>query len=149
MIRSKDNFLQVSDGAWIYFEDYGKDKGEPIMILHGFLCSSKFFYKNIDALSADHRLVLIDWRGHGSSSKTLQNLTMDRCAKDVHELIEYLGLEDVTVLRAVRRRASEEDRRHRLCLVPFFAGVLEQPFFGGLQHGRHDCHLGERALPPR
>ena len=27
MIRSKDNFLQVSDGAWIYFEDYGKDKG--------------------------------------------------------------------------------------------------------------------------
>ena len=36
MIRSKDNFLQVSDGAWIYFEDYGKDKGEPIMILHGF-----------------------------------------------------------------------------------------------------------------
>lgn len=42
MIRSKDNFLQVSDGAWIYFEDYGKDKGEPIMILHGFLCSSKF-----------------------------------------------------------------------------------------------------------
>ena len=62
MIRSKDNFLQVSDGAWIYFEDYGKDKGEPIMILHGFLCSSKFFYKNIDALSADHRLVLIDWR---------------------------------------------------------------------------------------
>ena len=72
MIRSKDNFLQVSDGAWIYFEDYGKDKGEPIMILHGFLCSSKFFYKNIDALSADHRLVLIDWRGHGSSSKTLQ-----------------------------------------------------------------------------
>ena len=98
MIRSKDNFLQVSDGAWIYFEDYGKDKGEPIMILHGFLCSSKFFYKNIDALSADHRLVLIDWRGHGSSSKTLQNLTMDRCAKDVHELIEYLGLEDVTLL---------------------------------------------------
>ena len=88
MIRSKDNFLQVSDGAWIYFEDYGKDKGEPIMILHGFLCSSKFFYKNIDALSADHRLVLIDWRGHGSSSKTLQNLTMDRCAKDVHELRE-------------------------------------------------------------
>ena len=63
MIRSKDNFLQVSDGAWIYFEDYGKDKGEPIMILHGFLCSSKFFYKNIDALSADHRLVLIDVAG--------------------------------------------------------------------------------------
>ena len=42
MIRSKDNFLQVSDGAWIYFEDYGKDKGEPIMILHVFLCQKRF-----------------------------------------------------------------------------------------------------------
>ena len=98
MIKSKDNFLQVSDGAWIYFEDYGKDKGDPILILHGYLCSSKFFYKNIEALSADHRLVLMDWRGHGSSSKCLHNLTMDRCAKDVHELIEHLGLEDVTLL---------------------------------------------------
>ena len=54
MIRSKDNFLQVSDGAWIYFEDYGKDKGEPIMILHlrrspagaDRLAGARFFVKN-------------------------------------------------------------------------------------------------------
>lgn len=98
MIKSKDNFFQVSDGAWIYFEDYGKDKGAPIVILHGYLCSSKFFYKNIEALSANHRLVLVDWRGHGSSSKCLQNLTMARCAQDIHELMEHLGLEDVTLL---------------------------------------------------
>ena len=45
MIRSKDNFLQVSDGAWIYFEDYGKDKGEPIMILHGFSARPNFSIK--------------------------------------------------------------------------------------------------------
>ena len=88
----------VPTAAYETFEDYGKDKGDPILILHGYLCSSKFFYKNIEALSADHRLVLMDWRGHGSSSKCLHNLTMDRCAKDVHELIEHLGLEDVTLL---------------------------------------------------
>ncbi|MUU13168.1 MAG: alpha/beta hydrolase [Oscillibacter sp.] len=41
--------------------------------------------------------MLIDW-GARFFVKTLQNLTMDRCAKDVHELIEYLGLEDVTLL---------------------------------------------------
>jgi pimeloyl-ACP methyl ester carboxylesterase len=98
MIRSKDNFLQVSDGAWIYFEDYGKENGDPIMILHGFMCSSKFFYKNIEALSQHHRLILVDWRGHGSSSKTLEHLTMDRCAKDIYELMEHLQLSDVTLL---------------------------------------------------
>lgn len=98
MIKSKDNFFQVSDGAWIYFEDHGRENGDPIVLLHGFLCSSKFFYKNIEALSANHRLVLIDWRGHGASSKTLEHLTMARCAQDVHELMEHLGLEDVTLL---------------------------------------------------
>lgn len=96
MIKNKDNFFQVSDGAWIYFEDYGQ--GDPIVILHGYLCSSKFFYKNIEGLSEKHRLVLVDLRGHGSSSKTLQNLTMGRCAQDIHELIEHLGLENVTLL---------------------------------------------------
>ena len=27
MIRSKDNFLQVSDGAWIYFEGLRQGQG--------------------------------------------------------------------------------------------------------------------------
>lgn len=98
MIKSKDSFFQVSDGAWIYFEDYGRENGNPIVILHGFLCSSKFFYKNIEGLSKNHRLVLVDWRGHGSSSKCLHGLTMDRCARDIHELLEYLDLRDVTLL---------------------------------------------------
>lgn len=98
MIRSKNNFFQVSDGAWIYFEDHGKENGNPIMILHGFMCSSQFFYKNIKALSQHHRLILVDWRGHGSSSKTLDNLNMPRCAKDIYELIEHLQLENVTLL---------------------------------------------------
>lgn len=96
MIKSKDNFYQVSDGAWIYYEDYGS--GDPIVILHGYLCSSKFFSRNIAALSENHRLILVDWRGHGSSSKTLSNLTMDRCAKDIHELMDHLSLENATLL---------------------------------------------------
>lgn len=98
MIKKKERFFQVSDGAWIYFEDYGTDRGSPIIILHGFLCSSKFFYKNIEGLSADHRLILMDWRGHGSSSKCLHGLTMARCAQDIHELMEHLNLQDVTLL---------------------------------------------------
>ena len=68
------------------------------MILHGFLCSSKFFYKNIDALSADHRLVLIDWRGARFFVKNASKSHYGPLCKDVHELIEYLGLEDVTLL---------------------------------------------------
>lgn len=96
MIRDAKNFFRTSDDAVIYFEDYGK--GDPIVILHGFLCSSKFFRKNIEGLSKDHRLILIDWRGHGSSSKTLTGLDMPRCARDVREIIDFLKLDRVTLL---------------------------------------------------
>lgn len=96
MIKSKNNFFKTSDNVYIYFEDYGK--GDPIVILHGFLCSSKFFGKNIEELSKNNRLILVDWRGHGSSSKTTNNLTMERCGQDIKELFDYLDLENITLL---------------------------------------------------
>lgn len=95
MIRSKDNFFETSDNAILYFEDYGS--GEPIVLIHGFLCSSKFFCKNVRGLSNNNRLILLDLRGHGSSCKTLMNNTMKRNAQDVKELLDYLQLENVNL----------------------------------------------------
>ncbi|MBS5386797.1 MAG: alpha/beta hydrolase [Clostridiales bacterium] len=96
MIFSKQNFFETSDGTILYYEDYGE--GKPILLLHGFCCSSQVFKRNIAGLSQDNRLVLLDLRGHGSSSKTLKDITISRMAKDVKELIEYLHLCDVTLL---------------------------------------------------
>ena len=69
MIRSRNNFFRTSDDAVIYYEEYGQ--GRPIVLLHGYLCSSKFFYRNIEGLSRNNRLILVYFRGHGSSSKIL------------------------------------------------------------------------------
>lgn len=96
MIKTKQNFFQTSDGTHIYFEDHGS--GPVILMIPGYLCTSKFFSKNIAALSAQNRLILMDSRGHGSSDKTLKNLTIDRCAQDVKELIDHLGLDDVFLI---------------------------------------------------
>lgn len=96
MQHTKQNFFETDDGTILYYEDYGR--GEPILLLHGFCCSSQVFQRNIEGLSREHRLVLLDLRGHGSSSKTLSGVTMPRMARDVYNLIEYLKLEDVTLL---------------------------------------------------
>ncbi|MDO5142025.1 MAG: alpha/beta hydrolase [Eubacteriales bacterium] len=96
MLHTKDNFFETDDGAILYYEDYGE--GEPILLLHGFCCSSQVFQRNIAGLSRDHRLILMDLRGHGASSKTLSGVTMPRMAQDVKNLIEHLKLEDVTLL---------------------------------------------------
>ena len=96
MLHTKQNFFETDDGTILYYEDYGQ--GEPIVLLHGFCCSSQVFQRNIKGLSQNHRLVLMDLRGHGASSKTLSGVTMPRMAQDVKNLIEYLHLEDVTLL---------------------------------------------------
>ena len=96
MLHTKQNFFETDDGAILYYEDYGH--GEPILLLHGFCCSSQVFKRNIQGLSRNHRLILMDLRGHGASSKTLSGVAMPRMAQDVKNLIEYLGLEDVTLL---------------------------------------------------
>ena len=96
MISSKNNFFETKDGTILYYEDYGE--GEPILLLHGFCCSSQVFKRNIEGLSKNNRLVLLDLRGHGASSKTLEGVTISRMADDVKDLIEYLRLEDVTLL---------------------------------------------------
>jgi pimeloyl-ACP methyl ester carboxylesterase len=95
MMITGDNYFMTEDGARIYFEDYGK--GEAILIIPGFLCTTKFFRKNIEGLSKDHRLILVDVRGHGNSTKPLNNLTIPGLAQDIKGLVDYLGLENLNL----------------------------------------------------
>ena len=91
-----DNFFTTSDGIHIYFEDRGS--GLPIVMVPGFLCTTKFFEKNAEVLSKEFRVITMDPRGQGNSSKTCQGNTIRRNAQDIKELIDHLGLEHVVLL---------------------------------------------------
>ncbi len=90
---SAAEYLETKDGAKIYYEDHGK--GEPILLVHGWMCSSKFWEKNVHELAKDFRVVTLDLRGHGNSSKTLTGHTIAQYARDVRAVIEHLGLRNV------------------------------------------------------
>lgn len=93
---TEKNFFTTSDGVHIYFEDYGS--GIPLVMIPGFLCTTKFFEKNAEVLSKKFRVILMDPRGQGYSSKTATGNTLNRNAQDIYELIEYLHLENVILL---------------------------------------------------
>lgn len=96
---NEESFFNTSDNAWIYFEDHNKDGDNPIVLLHGFCGSTRFFRGNIKGLTEKgNRLILVDWRGHGASSNTLDNLTMQRSAQDIKELFDFLQIENATLL---------------------------------------------------
>ena len=93
---STSNFFTTSDGVHIYFEDRGK--GLPIVMVPGFLCTTRFFEKNAEVLSKEFRVITLDLRGQGNSSKCSGGNTVRRNAQDIRGLIDYLQLEHVVLL---------------------------------------------------
>mgnify|MGYP004446099935 FL=1 len=89
-------FVNTTDGAFIYYEVQGE--GKPIFLVHGFGCSNKFYSKNVPVLAKKYKVITIDMRGHGNSSKGIDGYCIKRLAQDIHEVIEYLGLENVMLM---------------------------------------------------
>lgn len=93
---NRNDFFQTSDGAMIYFEDVGQ--GIPLILVPGFMCTTKFYERNITELSKKYRVITFDPRGYGLSSKTLQGNNLKGHARDMKELIEYLDLDGVVLM---------------------------------------------------
>jgi non-heme chloroperoxidase len=90
------DYLETEDGAKIYYEDHGE--GQPILLVHGWMCSSKFWQKNVPELATAFRVVTLDLRGHGNSSKTLTGHTIGQYARDVRQVIDHLGLQETVLV---------------------------------------------------
>lgn len=86
-------YCETRDGAKIYFEDEGN--GRPLVLIHGWNCSGRFWRRNVTGLAEDFRVITMDLRGHGNSSKILSGHTIAGYAQDVRALLEYLDLHDV------------------------------------------------------
>lgn len=50
----------------MYYEEYGV--GKPLLLLHGFGGCSQNWHPFIAKLSEQHRLIIVDLRGHGHST---------------------------------------------------------------------------------
>lgn len=87
------SYFITSDNCRIYYEEYGS--GEPLIFIHGWACSHKVFKYQIEHFSKSHRVIVYDLRGHGSSDRsdvTERNMTVNRFADDLRELILHLNI---------------------------------------------------------
>ena len=96
--------LQLSDGALMWYTETGPARQDlvqeqamthkrPILLVHGWRVSSRFWLRNVPVLAGQFRVVTPDLRGHGSSTKILEGHTIAQYARDLHELAQALGLE--------------------------------------------------------
>ncbi len=92
-------YFTTGDGAQIYYEESGS--GEPVVLVHGWAVTHEFFKFQTAELEKKYRVIALDLRGHGRSDRseiTEYNLTIGRLAQDIHELVEHLGLKQVTFM---------------------------------------------------
>ncbi|UMZ73429.1 alpha/beta fold hydrolase [Natranaerofaba carboxydovora] len=89
-------FFVTDDRVSIYYEDKGE--GKPVVLLHGWSGSRLHYGFTAPALRSKFRVITYDHRGHGASDRPEQGLTLNRFAKDLEQLLDYLGLYDVTMV---------------------------------------------------
>jgi pimeloyl-ACP methyl ester carboxylesterase len=78
------------NGVGLAFDDAGQ--GEPVILVHGWACNRAFLAPQSDALSARHRVVTVDLRGHGASDAPEQDYTLHGFAEDLAWLCSELDL---------------------------------------------------------
>jgi pimeloyl-ACP methyl ester carboxylesterase len=85
------------DGARIWFATFGS--GPPVILLHGGSGSSDLWGGQVPALvAAGRRVIVIDSRGHGRSTRDRQPLGYELMERDVIAVLDALSLGKVDVV---------------------------------------------------
>ena len=86
-------FITVSDGAEIFYKDWGPKDATPIVFHHGWpLSADDWDNQMMFFLAHGYRVIAHDRRGHGRSTQTANGHDMDTYAADVAEVVKKLDL---------------------------------------------------------
>lgn len=82
----------------LWYAQRGDPAGPPVVLLHGLFFSRRLF-ERMAAQLADHRLLLLDLRGHGRSSRPARAdaYAWAEMASDVTALLDHLDIERAVV----------------------------------------------------
>lgn len=137
-----------SEGTRIYYDDRGN--GEPVLLcLTGWCVYHTIFLPLAERLSTQHRVLAMDWRGHGKSQTSDQDFGYGEMLTDILSVIQASGAQSVIPIAqahggwaaiALRRRLSERVPK-MVCISwnPFFtSGNTVAPSFLRARRALHD-----------
>lgn len=134
--------LFLSDGTPLWYEEQGT--GKPLVLLQGLQFPAGYFWqKNIDALAAHNRVIMVDLRGQGLSGKPNGDHSVSKNATDLAEFLEALDITDamlfgvafggIVALKYMQEQNSGRLRALGLCEMSprvMSAPGWEHPTFG-------------------
>jgi non-heme chloroperoxidase len=92
---NKMNTITTKDGTEIFYKDWGRRDGQPIVFHHGWpLTADDWDTQMLFFAQQGYRVIAHDRRGHGRSSQPAQGHDMDTYAEDVAALTAALYLKN-------------------------------------------------------
>ena len=89
-------YVKTKDGVDIFYEMFGE--GPPLLFLGETACDGAVWkIYQVPEFARDHRVILFDYRGTGSSGKPSVNYSTDMFADDAVAVMDHLGLEGAVV----------------------------------------------------
>ena len=82
----------------MYYEVYNYKGSDPVLLLHGGLGSTLNWGNQVPALMKTHKVIALDSRGHGRSTRSEQPFSYELMASDVLAMMDYLKLDKVSII---------------------------------------------------
>lgn len=83
--------VRATDGTRLHVEVAGPDDAPAVVLVHGWGMSRRFWHHQVEALRPDHRVVMLDLRGHGRSAEAGEaGYTLRALADDLEVVLQEL-----------------------------------------------------------
>lgn len=86
----------VTDQGIVHYEAYGR--GQPVILLHGWLGSWGYWLKTMEALKNDYRCYALDFWGFGESGKHRSSYQIEDFVNLVDQFMDRLGIESAPIV---------------------------------------------------
>jgi pimeloyl-ACP methyl ester carboxylesterase len=93
----EDGAAPVND-IRMHYQVWNRDGPDPVILLHGGLGNTTNWGNQVPALMEKHRVIAVDSRGHGKSTRSDQPFGYHLMASDVIALMDQLGIDKASIV---------------------------------------------------
>ena len=88
------------NGVRVWYASFGpsSNAGEPVILLHGGLANADYWGNQVRALEGRYRVIVMDSRGHGRSTRNEEPYGYDLMAADVVGLMDFLKIKKAAIV---------------------------------------------------
>lgn len=94
--RASQTGLIPVNGIRVWYAEFGS--GEPVVLLHGGLANADYWGNQVPMLARHRKVIVIDSRGHGRSSRDKRPFGYDLMASDVLGVLDYLHIRKTAII---------------------------------------------------